>query len=87
MTEQTTSTEEFRAQGEEILAKVKELARQGNVRRISIKSEDGRPIADVPLPLGVLGALLMPRLAALGAVAALLARCVISVERVEEEEL
>ena len=53
MSEQKTRTEEFQVQGEEILAKVKELVRQGNIRRISIKSEDGKPIVDIPLTLGV----------------------------------
>jgi hypothetical protein len=85
MTEQKSSTEDFRVQGEEILAKVREILRQGNIRRISIKSEEGSPIVDIPLPLGVVGALLLPQLAALGAIAALVAHCTITVEKVEEE--
>jgi len=80
MTEKTR-TEEFQVQGEEILAKVKELVRQGNIRRISIKSEDGKPIVDLPLTLGVVGALLLPQFAALGAIAALVARCTVEVVR------
>jgi hypothetical protein len=85
MAEQKTRTEEFQVQGEEIIAKVKELVRQGNIRRISIKSEDGKPIVDIPLTLGVVGALLLPQFAALGAIAALVARCTITVEKDEEE--
>ncbi len=85
MSEQKTRTEEFQVQGEEIIAKVKELVRQGNIRRISIKSEDGKPIVDIPLTLGVVGALLLPQFAALGAVAALVARCTVTVEKDEEE--
>ena len=84
MTEKTR-TEEFQVQGEEILAKVKELVRQGNIRRISIKSEDGKPIVDLPLTLGVVGALLLPQFAALGAIAALVARCTVTVEKDDEE--
>lgn len=85
MTEQKTRTEEFQVQGEEILAKVKELVRQGNIRRISIKSEDGKPIVDIPLTLGVVGALLLPQFAALGAIAALVTRCTVTVEKTEDE--
>jgi hypothetical protein len=85
MSEQKTRTEEFQVQGEEIIAKVKELVRQGNIRRISIKSDDGKPIVDIPLTLGVVGALLLPQFAALGAIAALVTRCTITIEKEEEE--
>jgi hypothetical protein len=85
MSEKKTRTEEFQVQGEEIIAKVKELVRQGNIRRISIKSEDGKPIVDIPLTLGVVGALLLPQFAALGAIAALVTRCTITIEKEEEE--
>ena len=73
--------EEFRVSGEELLKKVKELIAEGNVRRISIKSKDGTSILELPLTLGVVGAVLLPPLAAVGAVAALLTECTISVER------
>ncbi|MCU0506872.1 MAG: DUF4342 domain-containing protein [Anaerolineae bacterium] len=85
MSEQKTRTEEFQVQGEEIIAKVKELVRQGNIRRISITSDEGKPIVDIPLTLGVVGALLLPQFAALGAIAALVARCTITIEKEEEE--
>lgn len=85
MSEQKTRTEEFQVQGEEIIAKVKELVRQGNIRRISIKSDDGKPIVDIPLTLGVVGALLLPQFAALGAIAALVTHCTITIEKEEEE--
>ena len=77
-------TEEIRASGEELLAAVKKLIREGNVRRITIKNEAGRVLIDIPLTLGVLGALLAPQLAALGAIAALVTNCTIIVERVGE---
>lgn len=85
MAEHKTRTEEFQVQGEEIIAKVKELVRQGNVRRISIKSDEGKPIVDIPLTLGVVGALLLPQFAALGAIAALVTRCTITIEKDDEE--
>ena len=85
MTEEKVRTEEFQVQGEQIVAKIKELVRQGNIRRVTIKNEEGKVVVDVPLTLGVVGALLMPQLAAVGAVAALLANCTIVVERSGEE--
>jgi hypothetical protein len=77
-------TEEIRATGEELLAAVKKLIDEGNVRRITIKNEQGRVLIDIPLTLGVLGALLAPQLAAVGALAALVTNCTIIVERAED---
>jgi hypothetical protein len=68
-----------------LIAKVKELVHEGNIRRVAIKNEEGRTLIDVPLTLGVVGAMLAPQLAAIGAVAALVARCTILVEKVDEE--
>lgn len=73
--------EEFRVSGEELLAKVKELIKEGNVRRITIKNKEGKDVIVIPLTLGVVGALLVPPLAAVGAIAALLSECTIAVER------
>ncbi len=84
MDEQKISTEEIKAQGEQVVSKVKELVHQGNVRRISVKNEQGKTIVDIPLTLGVVGALLVPQLAALGVVVALLGNCRLVVERIEE---
>lgn len=75
------SRDEFSVKGEELLSKVKELVREGNVRRIIIKDEHGKTIVEIPLTVGVVGVLLAPALAAVGAVAALVADCTISVER------
>jgi len=77
-------TEEFRVTGEEVLAKVKELVHEGNVRRIAIRNEKGETVVEFPLTVGVVGVLLLPMWAAIGAVAALLARCTIVVERVDD---
>lgn len=76
-------TEEFIVSGEEVLAKVKELVREGNVRRIAIRNPEGRTIAEFPLTIGVIGAVLLPMWAAIGAVAALVTNCTIVVEREE----
>ncbi len=73
--------ESFEVSGEELLAKVKELIKEGNIRRITIKDKKGEVIAVFPLTAGVVGALLAPILAAVGAIAALVAECTISVER------
>ncbi len=85
MTEEKTRTEEFQVQGEQIVSKIKELVRQGNIRHISIKNEEGKTLVDIPLTLGVVGALLLPQLAAVGAIAALVTNCTIVVEKAEEE--
>jgi hypothetical protein len=84
MTEQKVRTEEFKIEGDSLIAKIKELVREGNIRRIIIKNEEGRPLIDLPLTWGVVGALVAPQLAALGAIAALITHGTIVVERVEE---
>lgn len=76
-----TKTETFKVSGEQLLKKVKEIVREGNVRRISIKDKKGKTILEIPLTIGVVGVVLAPALAAVGAVAALLTECTISVER------
>jgi DNA-binding Lrp family transcriptional regulator len=80
----TTRTEELKITGEELLSTVRELVRQGNIRRITIKNREGKTLVEIPLTLGVVGTLLLPTLAAVGAVAALVTECSIVVERVEE---
>ncbi|MEJ2262593.1 MAG: DUF4342 domain-containing protein [Anaerolineales bacterium] len=77
-------TEEFQVSGDEIIAKIKELVREGNIRRIAIRNEEGRTLIDVPLTLGVVGILVAPQLAALGAIAALVTHGTIVVEKIEE---
>ncbi len=73
--------EEIRVKGEELLAKVKELVREGNIRRITISDKDGKVLMSLPLTFGVVGALLAPSLAAIGAIAALVTECTVKVER------
>ena len=74
-------TEEFKVSGEDIIKKIKELIAEGNVRKVSVKDKDGKVIAEFPVTLGVVGVVLAPVLAAVGAITALVAECTISVER------
>lgn len=74
-------TETFKVSGEELLKKVKELLHEGNIRRITIKDKSGKTIVEFPLTIGVAGALIAPALAAIGAIAALVTECSITVER------
>ncbi|HEX6400919.1 MAG TPA: DUF4342 domain-containing protein [Actinomycetota bacterium] len=79
-------TEELKVQGDALLGKVKELAHEGNVRRIIIKDTKGKTLLEVPLTVGVVGALVAPVAAAIGAVAALAADYSIVIERKEDGE-
>jgi len=79
----TTRHEEFKVNGEDLLKKCKELINEGNIRRITIKSKEGKTIMELPLTIGVVGAVLVPPLAAIGALAALITECTIAVEREE----
>ena len=79
--QRTDRTQEFTLNGDEVVAKVKELIHEGNIRRITIKNEDGRTMLEVPLTIGLIGAALLPVFAAIGAAAALATRCTIVVER------
>ena len=81
----TITKETFKVQGEKVLNKVKELVKEGNVRKISIHEKDGRELMSFPLSLGVVGAVFAPVLAAVGALAALFGECSITVEREEEK--
>jgi hypothetical protein len=80
-----TTKESFVAHGESLLKKVKELIAEGNIRKITITDKAGKEIMSFPLTFGVVGALLAPVFAAIGAAAALLGECTITVERDEEE--
>lgn len=73
--------EEFKVSGDKIVSKIKELIKEGNVRRIIIKSEKGETIMEIPLTFAVVGTLFAPILAAVGALAALVTSCTIVVER------
>ena len=81
--EQKQGFEELQVMGEQLLSKVKELIHEGNVRRIIIKQE-GRTIVEFPLSVGLVGVVLAPTLAAIGAIGALIAQCSIEVVRTEQ---
>ncbi|HMS00141.1 MAG TPA: DUF4342 domain-containing protein [Anaerolineales bacterium] len=83
MPEEKFRTEEFRVDGEELLRKVKNLINEGNIRRVIIKDKDGKIVFEIPLTFGVVGALIAPQLAAIGAIAALLGEATVVVEKRE----
>ena len=76
--------EEVRVDGDKLVGKIKEILHDGNVRRITIKNEQGQVLIEIPLTFGVVGAVLLPVWAALGALAALAANLTIVVEKVED---
>ena len=78
-----TFKETFTVKGELLLQKIKEIIEEGNVRKITIHDKEGKEIMSFPLTLGVVGAVLAPVFAAIGALAALIGECTISVEREE----
>jgi len=78
-----TKKEEFTISGDKIVEKVKEVISEGNARRIIIKNEKGEVVAEFPLTAGAVGVLIAPALAALGAIAALLTKCTLVVEKKE----
>jgi integral membrane sensor domain MASE1 len=73
--------EEFRVQGETVVAKIKELIHEGNVRRVIVKNDQGQTIMEIPLTFGLVGAVIAPALAALGALLVLASNYTIVVER------
>ena len=76
--------EEFKVKGEDLVRRVRELVHEGNVRRIIIKDDQGKTYFEVPLTIGVVGALLLPVWAAIGAVAALASNFTIEIIKKEE---
>ena len=82
--EKKTRTEEFKLNGDEILNKLKELLHQGNIRRIILKDESGKTFMEIPLTVGVVGAIVIPVWAAIGAIAALVSKLTIVVEKVKK---
>jgi len=77
-------TEEFKVEGEKIVSKIKEIFHEGNIRKVIIKDKEGKTLVEIPMTFGVVGALLAPQLAAIGAIAALLTEATIVVEKQEK---
>jgi hypothetical protein len=84
MTTNDVRREEIHVNGEELVAKIKEVLHEGNVRRIIIRNDEGRTLIEIPLTVGLVGAVLLPVWAAIGAIAALVTDCTIVVERRDE---
>ncbi|NMC85402.1 MAG: DUF4342 domain-containing protein [Anaerolineaceae bacterium] len=83
MSEPNTHYEEFHVNGESLVAKIKEIIHEGNVRRILIKDEKGNTYIEIPLTVGLVGVVLLPVWAAVGAIAALAANFTIGVEKAD----
>ena len=84
MSEEKVRTEEFHVNGEELLAEIKKILKEGNIRRVIIKNKEGKVVFEIPLTIGVVGALIAPQLAAIGAIAALLTEATVVVEKTED---
>lgn len=80
---ENTRTEEFKIDGEKLIAKIKELIHEGKIRKIIIKDKEGKTLMEIPMTLGVVGVLLAPQLAAIGAIAALVTEATLVVEKSE----
>ncbi len=80
-----TFKESFKVAADQMVDAVKKLVHEGNVRRVIIKQEQ-RTIAEFPLTVGVIGAVLAPILAAVGAIAAVATDCTVEVERVVDDQ-
>ena len=74
-------TEEFHVNGEELLAKIKQLVHEGNIRKVIIKDREGKVLIEFPLTIGVVGTVLAPTLVAVGAIAALVGEATVVVEK------
>jgi hypothetical protein len=83
MADRKPRIEEFEVSGDQVVETLKRLLHEGNIRRITIKDSDGKSLIEIPLTLGVVGAMLLPVWAAVGALAALVVRCTIVVEKIE----
>jgi hypothetical protein len=81
---ETTFTESFKVAADQLVDAIKQIIREGNVRRVIIK-QDGRTVVEFPITVGVIGTVFAPMLAAAGALAAVLTDCTIEVERTKSE--
>lgn len=84
MTTQPPRVEEFQVTGEKLVGAIKDFVHQGNIRRISIRNSKGVTLLEIPLVVGLAGAVFVPVWAAVGALAALVAQCTLVIERIDE---
>jgi hypothetical protein len=87
MPKEEVRTEEFEVSGDVLVKKIKELLNEGNIRRIILKNEEGKTLIEIPLTVGVVGVVLLPVWAAIGAIAALAVNLKITVEKVEKTRI
>lgn len=81
MSTEAQPTETVEVEGDNLLTKVKEIVHEGNVRRLTISNEEGEKLVEIPLTVGVVGVLLLPVWAAIGAIAAVVTNAKIEIER------
>ena len=81
--EQAPRSQEFSVTGEQVVDFVKKALHEGNIRRIVLKDESGKPLLEIPVTIGVVGVILLPVWAAIGAAAALVAKMTIVIERTD----
>jgi hypothetical protein len=81
MEEKKSHQESFKVSGDELMAKIKEIIKEGNARKIIIKNEKDQVIMEFPLTIGAIGVVLAPIFAAVGTLAALVSNCTIVVEK------
>lgn len=84
--EEKKNFEEFSVSGDEVVSKIKELLHEGNIRRIILKDEKGTTLIEIPLTVGVIGTILLPGWVAIGAIAAMVAKLTLVVERNDQSE-
>jgi len=84
MEEENFKKEEFKVSGEDLVKKIKEIIKEGNVRKIIVKNDEGKTLIELPLTFGVVGAILLPAWAAIGAIAAMVTKCTIVIEKTEK---
>ncbi len=89
-TNEKVTVEEFKISGDVLVGKIKELIRQGNIRRIILKNEEGQTLIEIPMTVGVIGsvisAALFPVVAAVGVIGAMVAHLTIVIERIESSQ-
>jgi hypothetical protein len=79
--------EKYKVAGDKVVSTIKQLLREGNVRHVVIKNDEGRTLIEFPVSIGVAASVLLPVWAAVGAVAAIVTKCTIEVERDKEEDV
>jgi len=83
MTEEKTTQEEYKVAGDGLVQKIKEIIKAGNARRIILKNEQGHVLMEIPVTFAVIGTVIAPVLAAVGAIAALVTECSVTVIKKE----